>query len=60
MYRKLTQNSCKIIYNRNMVCYRYIIINILHIGDKYNEDDDDDDDDDNISPSRELLGLLTD
>ena len=44
-----------------MVCYRYIIINILHIGDKYNEDDDvDDDDDDNISPSREFLGLLTD
>ena len=33
------------IYPRNMVCFRHIIVNILHKGD--NKDDDDDDDDDN-------------
>jgi len=27
------QNNCKIIYPRNMVCFRYIIVNILHKGD---------------------------
>ena len=30
---------------RNMVYFRYIIVNTLHKGD--NDDDDDDDDDDN-------------
>ena len=32
---------------RNMVCYRYIIVNTLHKGDNRDDDDDDDDDDDN-------------
>jgi hypothetical protein len=40
---------------RNMVCFRYIIVNIVHKGDNKDEDDndndgdydDDDDDDDN-------------
>ena len=36
------QNSCNTTYPRNMVCFRYIIVNSLH-----KEDDDDDDDDDN-------------
>ena len=31
-------------YSRNMVCFRYMIVNTLHKGD--NKDDDDDDDDD--------------
>jgi len=30
---------------RNMVCFRYVIVNTLHKGD--NKDDDDDDDDNN-------------
>jgi len=30
------------IYDRNMVCFRYIIVNTLHNSD--NKDDDDDDD----------------
>jgi len=29
-----------------MVCFRYIIVNTLHKGDKYDDDDDDDDNDD--------------
>ena len=32
---------------RNMVCYRYIIVNTLHKGDNRDDDDDDDDDDNN-------------
>ena len=39
------RHSCNIIYPRNMICFRYIIVNTLHRGD--NKDDDDDDDDDN-------------
>ena len=31
-----------------MVCFRYIIVNTLHEGDK-KDDDDDDDDDNNIN-----------
>ena len=38
-------------YRRNMVCFRYIIVNILHKGDDrdnvYAADDGDDDDDNN-------------
>ena len=41
------QNSCNIIYRRNMVCFRYIIVNTLHIRDSKDDDDDDDDDDNN-------------
>ena len=39
------QSSSNIIYPRNMVCFRYIIVNTLHKSD--NKDDDDDDDDNN-------------
>ena len=34
------QNSCNTIYPRNIVCFRYIIVNTLHKG--YKKDDDDD------------------
>jgi len=37
------QNRRKIIYSRNMVCFRYVIVYIL-----YKSDDDDDDDDDEL------------
>ena len=37
MQHKLSiQNSCNTIYRRNMVCFLYVIVNSLHIGDKYN------------------------
>jgi hypothetical protein len=39
------QNSCNTVYTGNMVCFRYIIVNILHKGD--NKDDDDDDNNNN-------------
>jgi hypothetical protein len=29
-------NSCNTVYPRNMVCFRYIIVNTLHKGDKKN------------------------
>jgi hypothetical protein len=32
-------------YPRNMVCFRYVIVNTLH--KDYNKDDDDDDDNNN-------------
>jgi len=32
-------NSCNTIYPRNMVCFRYIVVNTLYKGD--NKDDDD-------------------
>jgi hypothetical protein len=38
-------NSRKTIYPRNIVCFRYIIVNTLHKGD--NKDDDDDDNNNN-------------
>jgi len=38
-------NICNSIYPRNIVCFRYIIVNTLHRAD--NKDDDDDDDDNN-------------
>ena len=41
----LIQNSCNIVYPRNMVCFKYITVNTLHKGD--NKDDDDDDNSDN-------------
>jgi hypothetical protein len=31
------QNSCNTVYHRNMVCFRYIIVNTLRKGD--NKDD---------------------
>ena len=31
-------------YPRNMVCFRYIIVNTVHKGDNKDNDDDDDDD----------------
>jgi hypothetical protein len=31
------------IYPRNMICFRYIIVNTQHEGDRYKNDDDDDD-----------------
>ena len=34
-------------YPRNMVCFRYIIVNTVHQGDNKDDDDDDDDDEDN-------------
>ena len=35
VYKNLQlQNTCKIIYPRNIVCFRYIIVNTLHTGDK--------------------------
>jgi len=30
-----------------MVCFRYVIVNTLNIGDNKNDDDDDDDDNNN-------------
>jgi hypothetical protein len=35
------QNSCP----RNMVCFRYVILNTLHKGDDNDDDNDDNDDD---------------
>jgi hypothetical protein len=41
-------------YSRNVVCFRYVIVNTLHKGgDK--EDDDDDDDDNNNNNNKEWL-----
>ena len=40
------QNSCNTIHPRDMICFRYIIVNTVHKGDKKDDDDDDDDDDD--------------
>ena len=40
-------------YPRNVVCFRYIIVNTLHKGD--NRDDDDDDDDNNNNNNNFLL-----
>ena len=37
-------DSYSTLYSRNMVCFRYVIVNTLHKGEM---DDDDDDDDDN-------------
>ena len=34
-------------YTRNMVCFRFIIVNALHKGDEKDDDDDDDDNDNN-------------
>ena len=34
----LIHNSCKSIYPRNMVGYRYIIVNTLHKGDNKGDD----------------------
>ena len=34
-------------YIRNLVCFRYIIVNTVHQGDNKDDDDDDDDDDNN-------------
>jgi len=39
-----------------MVCFRYIIVNTLHKGDKNDGDDDDDDDDDNNN-SNKMYGM---
>jgi len=36
------QNSCNTLYLRNIVCFRYRIVNSMHKDD--NKDDDDDDD----------------
>jgi hypothetical protein len=41
------QNSCSTIHPRNMVCFKYIIVNTLHKCDDDDDDDVDDDDDDN-------------
>jgi hypothetical protein len=46
------------IYHRNMVCFRYVIVNTLHKGDNKDDDDDDDDDDNNNIACR-VLGLMT-
>jgi hypothetical protein len=32
-YKLSIENSCNTIYPRNMVCFRYIIVNTLHKGD---------------------------
>jgi hypothetical protein len=32
-----------------MVCFRYVIVNTLNIGDNKNDDDDDDDDNNNVA-----------
>jgi len=32
--KKNHRNTCNIIYPKNMVCFRYIIANTLHKGDK--------------------------
>ena len=37
-HRLSIQNSCNTVYPRNMVCFRYIIVNTLLKGD--NKDDD--------------------
>jgi len=37
--------SCNTIHPRNMVCFRYVIVNTVHTGD--NKDDDDDNDGNN-------------
>jgi len=47
------QNSCNIIYRRNMVCFRYIIVNTLHIRDS--KDDDDDDNNNNNNNKMKLI-----
>jgi hypothetical protein len=40
------QSTCDNIYSRNVVCFRYTIVNTLHNdGDDDNDDDDDDGDD---------------
>ena len=41
------QNSCYTVYCRNMVSFRYIIVNILHRGDNKDDDDGDDGNDSN-------------
>ena len=41
-------------YPRNMVCFRYTIVNILHESD----DDDDDDDDDNNNNNNVLVNYV--
>ena len=59
---------CNTVYLRNMVCFRYIIVNSLHKGggggggggddgDGGGDDDDDDDDDDGgyISAEQKLI-----
>ena len=37
-----------------MVCFRYIIVNILHEGGNKDDDDDDDDDDDNNNDKNKI------
>ena len=47
MYKILqAKNNCNILYTRNMVCFRYIIVNTLY---KVNNNNGDDNDDDNSS-----------
>ena len=42
-------------YSRNMVCFRYIIVNTLHKRDNNDDDDDDDDyDNNNINNKRTI------
>ena len=38
----MAENSCNTVYCSDMVCFRYITVNTVHIGD-YNDGDDDDD-----------------
>jgi len=39
-------------YRRNVVCFRYLIVNTLHIGDdRYNDDDNDDNYHNNNNPT---------
>jgi hypothetical protein len=39
-----------------MVCFRYIIINTLHTGDKKEEDDDNNDDNNNNNNNKSWAG----
>jgi hypothetical protein len=50
-------NSCKIVFPRDILCFKYISVNKLHEGDD-NDDDDDDNNDDNIPiPFRNTVNL---
>jgi hypothetical protein len=53
-YRTAATNT---IYPRNVVCFRYIIVNTLHEGDNRHENnyDDDDDNNNNITEIRKIL-----
>jgi len=58
MYHKLLiRNSCSTLCPRNMVCFRYIIVNTLHRGGTKDDDDDDDDDDNNNNNNNNLQAV---